>query len=148
MTAKTWPLAAVFSLIVALPGAAAAQSAGADATLYRELGERAGLERLMNHFVPQLKADPRTAEHFKESKVAHLAKQLTDQVCVITGGPCVYDGASMKDAHADYKVRRADFNALVEQLQNSMDAQAIPFGVQNRLLALLAPMHRDVINTR
>ena len=29
-----------------------------------------------------------------------------------------------------------------------MDQQGIPFTVQNRLLARLAPMHRDIVNTR
>jgi hemoglobin len=33
-------------------------------------------------------------------------------------------------------------------LQRSMDAQGIGFTVQNRLLARLAPMHRDVVNVR
>ena len=42
----------------------------------------------------------------------------------------------------------ADFNALVEVLQAAMDAQGIPYAAQNRLLALLAPMHRDVITVQ
>jgi len=42
-------------------------------------------------------------------------------------------------------VRRADFNALVELLQVTMDARGVPVRAQNRLLALLAPMHRDII---
>jgi hemoglobin len=51
----------------------------------------------------------------------------------------------MKDAHADLKITRADFNALVEVLQQAMDARSIPFTRQNQLLALLAPMHRDIV---
>jgi hemoglobin len=35
----------------------------------------------------------------------------------------------------------------VEVLQDTMDAQGIPFRDQNRLLARLAPMHREIINT-
>jgi hemoglobin len=35
----------------------------------------------------------------------------------------------------------------VEVLQDTMDAQGIPFVAQNRLLAKLAPMHRQIINT-
>lgn len=42
-------------------------------------------------------------------------------------------------------MQQSHFNALVEVLQSAMDAQGIPFAQQNRLLALLAPMHRDVI---
>jgi hemoglobin len=45
-------------------------------------------------------------------------------------------------------INKGHFNALVEVLQVSMDAQGIPFAQQNRLLALLAPMHRDVITIR
>jgi hemoglobin len=51
----------------------------------------------------------------------------------------------MKTAHEGMGVRTSHFNALVEVLQESMDAKKIPFTVQNRMLALLAPMHRDII---
>jgi hemoglobin len=34
----------------------------------------------------------------------------------------------------------------VEVLQASMDAQHLPFATQNRLLARLAPMHREIVN--
>ena len=54
----------------------------------------------------------------------------------------------MKTAHASLKITKGDFNALVEVLQQSMDAQGIAFTTQNQLLALLAPMHRDVITVR
>ena len=54
----------------------------------------------------------------------------------------------MKEAHSNMDVTRTDFNALVEVLQLSMDARGIPFARQNQLLALLAPMHRDVVNVR
>lgn len=54
----------------------------------------------------------------------------------------------MKSAHADMDINKGHFNALVEVLQSAMDAQGIPFVQQNRLLALLAPMHRDVITIR
>ena len=78
----------------------------------------------------------------------NLAKSLSDQLCQLSGGPCVYKGPDMKTAHADRDTTRAQFNALVEVLQVSMDARGIPFTRQNQLLALLAPMHRDVVNTR
>ena len=43
---------------------------------------------------------------------------------------------------------KGDFNALVEVLQQSMEARGIPFGAQNRLLARLAPMHREIVTPR
>jgi hemoglobin len=40
---------------------------------------------------------------------------------------------------------RSDFNALVENLIDSMDDQHIPVPVQNRLIARLAPQRGEVI---
>jgi hemoglobin len=116
--------------------------------LYQAFGEQAGIRTLMDDFVLRLKADARIGEQFKDTQLDNLAKQLTDQVCQLSGGPCVYKGPDMKEAHANMDVKRSHFNALVEVLQQSMDARGIPFTRQNQLLALLAPMHRDVVNAR
>jgi hemoglobin len=51
----------------------------------------------------------------------------------------------MADAHAHLGITRADFNALVEHLQDAMDAARVPFATQNRLLARLAFSHRDIV---
>ncbi|MDT7519898.1 group 1 truncated hemoglobin [Rhodoferax sp. TBRC 17660] len=116
--------------------------------LYQALGGTAGLKSLMDVFVAGLKADARIGDQFKDTKSSYLSEQLTNQVCVLSGGPCTYDGETMKNAHAGLKINKGHFNALVEVLQVSMDARNIPFSTQNQLLALLAPMHRDVITVK
>ena len=118
------------------------------AGLYQAVGEQAGIRALMDDFVLRLKADPRIGDQFKDTQLDNLAKQLTDQVCQLAGGPCVYQGPDMKEAHANMDVTRSHFNALVEVLQVSMNARGMAFTRQNQLLGLLAPMHRDVINAR
>lgn len=125
---------------------AAAQTAGDD-SLYKAFGEKAGLSALMDDFVIRLVADPRTPS-FKNANQPRLRQQLTDQLCMISGGPCKYEGLDMKSAHARFKIEKSDFNALVEVLQEAMDAKGIRFSDQNRMLALLAPMHRDVITVK
>jgi hemoglobin len=130
------------------PSAASAYPVAPAAGLYQAFGEEAGIRSLMDDFVVRLKADPRIGEQFKETNLANLAKSLSDQLCQLSGGPCVYKGPDMKTAHADRDTTRAQFNALVEVLQQSMDARGIPFTRQNQMLALLAPMHRDVITVR
>lgn len=116
--------------------------------LYQALGEKAGIARLMDDLVARAVVDPRIGPIFKDTKQQALKDSLTLQVCVLTGGPCVYEGDNMKAAHADFAITKGDFNRLVELLQFAMDAQNIPFTQQNRLLALLAPMHGDVITRR
>ncbi len=131
----------------ASPSSAAPQAA-APAGLYQALGEKPGITRLMDDFVDRAFKDPRIGGHFKGVKPAALKESLTDQICQLSGGPCKYEGADMKSAHANLDINKGHFNALVEVLQSAMDAQGIPFAQQNRLLALLAPMHRDVITQR
>ncbi len=118
---------------------------GADPALYTALGEKPGIARLMDDFVNRLRADARIGTMFKDVKPAYLKEQLTNQICVVSGGPCVYDGEDMKKSHAGLGINTAHFNALVEVLQDAMGAQGVPFATQNRLLARLAPMHRDII---
>lgn len=131
-----------------LAGGAAPAAPPADASLYRAFGEKAGLSTLMDDFVGRLKADPRIGGFFKDTKSSHLATQLTDQLCALSGGPCVYEGAPMRESHRELGIQRTHFNALVEVLQDSMTARGIAFGDQNRMLALLAPLHREIVGPR
>lgn len=116
--------------------------------LYRQLGGEPGLVKLMDDFMPRLLADSRMQPFFKDVDQAHVKAQLVAQFCEVSGGPCKLKGPDMKRAHAGFDIDRASFNALVEVLQQTMDAQGVPFGTQNRLLARLAPMHRDIINVK
>ena len=120
----------------------------ADDSLYRAWGEKAGIQAVMQDFVTRLQADARMAPFFKSANREHLVTQLTEQLCQQAGGPCVYKGVPMKEAHESMDIGRRDFNALVEVLQQSMDARGIPFAAQNAMLARLAPMHRDVVTVR
>jgi len=123
-----------------------AEMAPADSALYKALGEKAGISTLTDDFVARLKADSRISEMFKKTNSKYLSDRLAEQFCAVAAGPCKYSGADMKSAHADLEIGKADFNALVEDLQLAMDAKGIAFAAQNELLARLAPMHRDIIN--
>ena len=142
---------ALAALALLLAGSALAQTpamAAKDDQLYKAFGEKAGLVSLMDDFMIRLLADPRTEPHFKPSNQQRVKEQLVDQLCSLAGGPCVYKGADMKSSHANLDIKKSDFHALVEVLQLSMDAKGIAFRKQNEMLALLAPMHRDIITPK
>lgn len=118
-----------------------------DASLYQALGERAGIETVVAGMLKRSAANPRIADKFKGIKLQALQEQISDQLCELTGGPCHYEGNSMRDAHEELALTMAHFNALVEDLQEALDEQGVPFRTQNRLLAILAPMYRDVLKS-
>lgn len=154
MKKRLLPITIVAIGLLALPGFAQTSAAPAtlpaatDDALFKAFGERPGLARLVEDFHVRLLADPRTGPHFKPVNAQNIKEQLTDQFCKVTGGPCVYKGADMKSAHSNLDITKSDFNALVEVLQSSMEAQGVGFSAQRQLLARLAPMHRDVITVK
>jgi hemoglobin len=51
----------------------------------------------------------------------------------------------MAAAHKGLHLTNADFNAVVEDLQDAMDQCGIGFATQNRFLAILAPYQHQVV---
>ena len=143
--------AVVRRVLGAVALALAAQGASAqprDDALYRALGGQPGLTALVDDLVGRLLLDPRTEPFFRDADAPKLRSELVTQFCELAGGPCKRTGKDMASVHAGQDIRRTDFNAVVEVLQQSLDAHQVGFATQSRLLALLAPMHREIVNTR
>ncbi|MHB9841702.1 group I truncated hemoglobin [Paraburkholderia terrae] len=119
-------------------------AAWADDSLYKTFGEQPGLVRIIDDFYDLLLVDPRTKPYFEGAPIKRIKQKLAEQLCVLLDGPCVYTGRTMKRAHEGQNIDRAAFDALVEDLQTAMDKNGVPFRAQNKLLAKLAPMYRDV----
>ncbi|WP_425409916.1 group I truncated hemoglobin [Hyphococcus sp.] len=116
-----------------------------DDRLYRAFGGKDGIARIVEDFTSMALDDPRVSATFDETSIPRFKEKLTLQLCELTGGPCVYDGLDMHAAHSGLDMTTADFNAIVEILQNAMNNHNIPFRTQNKLLKLLAPMKRDIV---
>ena len=115
-----------------------------DSGLYTAFHGKAGVSRIVDRFVDRDVADPRIADIFKNQDLVRLRRTLKEQFCYLMDGGCDYSGRDMKSSHKDMGIQDADFNALVENLQWAMDKEHVPFRDQNKLLAMLAPMHRDI----
>ena len=139
-------LLALASLSFALLSSTA--SAQQAPSLYNQLGEKAGITKVVDTFVGNIAKDTRINGMFASTNIPRLKTLLVEQVCEVSGGPCKYTGRDMKSSHTGMGVNRTHFNALVEDLQAAMSTEGVPFGVQNELLAVLAPMYRDIIATK
>lgn len=130
-------------LLVLLVGCA--QQPVKDAGLYHALGERPGLQRIVEGMLLNVARDERIVQRFRRVDIERLRDKLVEYLCLETGGPCHYTGDPLVEAHKGQNLTRSDFNALVENLIASMDAQNIPVTTQNRLIARLAPKRGEVI---
>ena len=116
-----------------------------DTAVFEAFHGKDGIARIASDTIDRSVADPRIAEVFKGIDIPKLKAHLAEQICFVLGGGCAYTGRDMKTSHKDLGVNMAEMNALVENLQWAMDKEGVPFRAQNKLLAKLAPMKKDVV---
>ncbi len=124
--------------------ACASHPAG-NSTTYEQLGGSPGIEGIVDALLETIVEDERINRQFADADILRLRTKLIEQLCAESGGPCVYSGLPMGEAHAGRGITTAQFNALVEDLIAVMTARKVPITAQNRLLKRLAPMHRNIV---
>lgn len=117
----------------------------ADDTLYQDMGGADNVKKIASDALDNYLADDRIKHSFDESNIDRVREKLEEQLCVVAGGPCTYTGHNMVITHKGLHLTDADFNAVVEDLQKAMDKDGVPFAVQNRFLARLAPLEREIV---
>lgn len=114
--------------------------------LYDALGGAPGIERLVDALSNEYHADPVLGPLFADADRDYFKARLGEQICAISDGGCEYTGLSMEEAHSGMDLSEAEFNTFVAASRRAMTRAGFAIGVQNRLLARLAPMREDVIH--
>src|SRR3569833_3565600 len=121
--ARTLALASMLTLV------SGAASAADQPTLYKRLGGYDALAAVTDDFIGRLATDPQLGKFFVghgTDSLHHIRQLVLDQLCAVTGGPCVYIGRDMKTVHAGMKISEADWAATVKDLQATLDKFAVP----------------------
>jgi hemoglobin len=137
-----------FAAAMIVAGATAVGATGAAAqskSLYERLGGTTAIVAVVDDFVGNVAADRRINGFFAHTDSARLKFNLVQQICAGTGGPCWYTGRDMKTAHAGLGIRSRHFNALVQDLGKTLKKFKVPAKEQAELVAILAPMKKDIV---
>jgi hemoglobin len=128
-----------------------AGSVAADApstTLYDRLGGQIGVSEIANSLIDRVSSDPFLGRSFKDTKLSRIKGLLAEQICDLSGGPCRYSGDPMKEVHAGQHISEAEFYGMVEALRDILKQRHVGIGATNELLRLLAPMKRDIVESK
>jgi len=126
--------------------AAGVAAAGPNApTLFERVGGEAKLRAAMHEFVLIIESDDRINFTFANTDLKKFEQLLYEQFCNLSQGGCKYTGRDMYTAHAKLNINNAEFNALTEDLYEAFDRVHVPYRLQNRMVAMLAPMEHDVV---
>ena len=114
-------------------------------SLYDRLGGQPAITAVIDDFVGNVAADSRINGFFAKTDIPRLKRLLVEQICAGTGGPCTYTGRSMPEAHRGMHITDAQFGALVEDLQKSLNKFKVPEKEQSDLLGILGPMKPAIV---
>ncbi len=124
---------------------AACSSAPPGPPLYQQLGGVEGIEAVSRAMLQRMSTDPRTKRTFDGINLRTLSASLAAHLCKVADGPCVYEGETMRNAHADLGLGGSEFETVVQILREELDRAGISQGAKNELLRRLAPSRRDIV---
>lgn len=110
--------------VVAMRADIVRDPAGGD-VLFNRLGGYSAVQNLVDAFVVRVAADQRISTFFGSTDLFRLNRLLVEQLCVATGGYCVYTGRTMTEAHAGMGVCPEHFDALLEDFLGALDEVGI-----------------------
>jgi hemoglobin len=150
---RTLALALAFAvaLPVAVPVAAAADhhEAAPAKSLYERLGGYDALAAVTDDFIGRLGGDQRLGRFFSghsKDTLTRIRQLVVDQLCAATGGPCAYIGRDMKRTHEGLGITKADWDASVAHFVASLDSFGVPAREKAELLAIVAPLEKDIVD--
>lgn len=130
--------------LLALLGSLTLTVAASD-SLYQRLGGEPAMQAIATEVLDLSAADPQTSRSLRKVNMPRLKQLLAEQLCMLSGGPCRYSGDSMRESHAGLGISEAEFYGMVEHLRAVLDARGVAQADKNALLAILAPMKRDIV---
>jgi hemoglobin len=142
---------AVFLSAVLLLNAAAVRAAEAKKSLYERLGGVYAIATVVDTFIEKLlvndtlNANPAIAEARARVPKAGLKFHVTALVCQVTGGPQMYTGRTMKDAHTKLHITEREWDAMVKDFVAVLDQYKVPKAEQNELLTIVGSTKGDIV---
>ena len=114
-------------------------------SLYDRLGGADAINALTESWVARVGGDDRANGKFARTDIERLMKEVVDQLCEATGGPCTYTGRSMLETHAGMKVTAGEFDVVMQHLDATLDELNVPKTERDELVGLLRPMRGDIV---
>ena len=120
-------------------------------SLYERLGGVYSIATVVDDFIDRIMVDPRLNANPSVDRAHHHVPPagfkylVTEMVCWATGGPQQYTGRSMREAHDHLKITATEWEAFLDDLQQTLDKFAVPETEQDDLKAIVAGSREDIV---
>ena len=120
-------------------------------SLYERLGGVYSIATVVDDFIdrimvdPRLNANPLVNEAHHRVPPAGFKYLVTEMVCLATGGPQKYTGKSMAESHANLRITPNEWEAFLDDFQQTLNKFAVPAAEQAELKAIVDSTRADIV---
>jgi hemoglobin len=117
-------------------------------SLYQRLGGYDKIAAIAHDYFGRVRSDPQFSRFTggrSQDSLKRARQLLVDQLCSLTGGPCVYIGRDMKTAHGGLGITSSDWEASMRHLAAALDQHKIPQKEKGEVLSIIAAYKEDIV---
>jgi hemoglobin len=120
-------------------------------SLYERLGGVYSIATVVDDFIDRVMADsrlnanPAVDEAHHKVPPAGFKYLATEMVCWATGGPQKYTGRSMADSHRHLNITPQEWEAFMDDFQQTLDKFQVPAAEQAELKAIVQSTYGDIV---
>jgi len=121
------------------------------ASLYERLGGVYSVATVVDDFINRIMIDPRLNSNPMVDAAHHRVPPagfkylVTEMVCWATGGPQKYTGKSMAESHKDLKITSKEWEAFLDDFQQTLDKFKVPAREQAELNTIVNSTRADIV---
>jgi hemoglobin len=119
--------------------------------LYERLGGVYSIATVVDDFIDRIMIDPRLNANPHVDAAHHRVPPagfkylVTEMVCWATGGPQKYTGKSMADSHAHLQITPEEWEAFLDDFEQTLGKFAVPVEEQSELKAIVNSTRPDIV---
>jgi methyl-accepting chemotaxis protein len=117
-------------------------------TLYERLGGKAAVAAVIEAFYQRVLADAALKPFFDGVEMRRLKSQQVDFFVQALGGPAIYRGPGMRQAHAHLAIEQRHFERVAEHLAATLRALGADDDSVQEVLQLVGPLASDIATSK
>jgi hemoglobin len=120
-------------------------------SLYERLGGVYSIAIVVDDFIDRIMADARLNANPLVDEAHHRVTPqgfkylVTEMVCWATGGPQKYSGRSMVDSHQHLQITDQEWEAFLDDFQQTLNKFSVPEQEQTELKAIVESTRSDIV---
>lgn len=117
-------------------------------SLYHRIGGYDVIAGAVDDFLNQLGADPafqRFGQGRSQNSLVRGRQLIVDQICNLSGGPCVYIGREMKPAHQGLAITEAEWESAGKKMTAALQKFKVAEPDQQEFMAMIEKLKVDIV---